>query len=108
MASIPVGLDVAEFLARQDDNTFVRHCDAVTPIVVEYVRGYTRGRGFEVDGSIPADLRAVVISAAARLVTNPTVLRGESAESYAMAAGVDGTYSPAEAAVLQRYRRTHA
>jgi hypothetical protein len=108
MASKPVGLDVAEFLARQDDNTFVRHCDTVANVQFDLVKAYTRGHGFEDDGSVPSDLRTVIITSAARLVTNPTALRGESAESYAMASGVDGGFTDAEKAVLHKYRRRAA
>ena len=108
MAAYPTGLDVATLLGRRDDTIFVGQCSAALEIQIEFVKGFTRGHGFEDDQSLPSDLRAVTISSAARLASNPLALRGESAESYAMAAGFDGSFTRAEVAVLNRYRKRAA
>jgi hypothetical protein len=40
--------------------------DEVLPVVLAYVRSYTRGRGFDADGNPTPDLWAVCVTAAAR------------------------------------------
>lgn len=106
MASRPSGLDVARYLHRQDDSTFITQCNNVVGHATQLVKGYTRGRGFEDDESIPDDLRSVVILVAARMATNPNMLKGETQESYAyVGGGADGGFTEAEQAVLHRYRR---
>lgn len=104
MAAYPTGVDVATFLNRRDDELFVQQCNVALELQIEFVAGYTRGRGFEDDQSIPPDLRAVIISSGARLASNPLSLRGENSESYSMASVMDGTFTPLEIVVLNKYR----
>lgn len=108
MAAYPTGVDIATFLNRRDDEIFIQQCNAALEVQIEFVAGFTKGHGFEDDQSLPSDLRAVVIASTARLAVNPLMLRAENAESYAMAAGYDGSFSRNEIAVLNRYRRRAA
>lgn len=94
---------VAAIVGKQGDTEAVALATAQLPLVAEYVRGYTRGRGFE--GDAPAGpLRAVIVSATARLATNPEQVSvytmGDYSERPAQLAG----WTLAEIGVLHRYR----
>lgn len=94
---------VAALVGRQGDPETEALATAQLPLVAEYVRGYTRGRGF--DGDAPAGpLRAVIVSATARLATNPEQVSvytmGDYSERPAQLAG----WTLAEIGVLHRYR----
>lgn len=94
---------VAAMVGLQGDEDTIDTAKAQLPIVSEYVRGYTRGRGF--DGSAPAGpLMAVIVSATARLATNPEQVTvyttGDYSERPARLAG----WTLAEIGVLHRYR----
>ena len=78
------------------------------PIVLEFVRGYTRGHGFESENEgrgIPADLRAVIVSALSRLVQNPEQVSYYQAADYSERPQVLNGYTLPELAILRRYRR---
>jgi hypothetical protein len=94
----------AAFLGRDDvwDLLESEH----VPLVVAFVKAYTRGRGFTEEG-LADDLAAVVITAAARLVTNPAQLEREHAGEY-IAVGSFAGWTLPELAVLHRYRRRTA
>lgn len=106
--SLPTGADVAAFLGRSGDSLFVIQADAAASAAYEFAKSYCRGRGFEDDENVPSDLRAVIVASAARLATNPNVLRAEQAESYASSSGPDGGWTAQELSVLHRYRRRTA
>ena len=94
---------VAAFVGQPGNAEVVETAVAQVPVVVEYVRGYTRGRGFT--GEAPAGpLRAVIVSGAARLVTNPEQVShftvGDYSERPAQLAG----WTLAELGILRRYR----
>lgn len=94
---------VAGMVGRHGDESVIETAKAQLPLVAEYVRGYTRGRGFI--GSSPAGaLLAVIVSATARLATNPEQLdaytMGDYSERPARLAG----WTLAEIGVLHRYR----
>jgi hypothetical protein len=99
---------VAAYLGRTQDAAFIDQADSAAAASYEFARAYCRGRGFEDDEDVPRDLRQVIISAAARLATNPNMLRGEQAESYASSSGQDGGWAPIELSVLGLYRRRYA
>lgn len=87
------GLDVAE--------------QAVT-IVTAQVRAYTRDNGFSGDQPAP-DLATVILTGAARVVSNPENLRSEhtqldGASIEVQRQVIDGWTLP-ELAILNRYRR---
>ena len=75
---------------------------AVIAIVTSMASAYTRGEGFT-DGEPNDDVRAVILSAAARLVTNPSQVESESMGPFSRTGGFTG-WSTAELATLNRYR----
>lgn len=94
---------VAAMVGLHGDEDTIETAKAQLPIVAEYVRGYTRGRGF-VKSSPAGPLLAVIVSATARLATNPEQLTvfttGDYSERPARLAG----WTLAEIGVLHRYR----
>lgn len=74
-------------------------------VVLEYVNGYTRGRGFH--GMIPErDLQAVIVASAARLFTNPEQVTAYTMGDYSERPAVLAGWTLAEMAVLRRHRVT--
>lgn len=102
--------DVVTFMGREGDTWLAGLAAQHVPIMAELVNAYVRGRGPIRTGlglgefNFPPDLRAVVITASARLLTNPAQLESESSDGYA-ARGSFSSFSLAEQAVLHRYRR---
>lgn len=111
MESPPTGADVAGFLGRGSDAAFVALCNVHVPLVTAFVRGSTRGVGFEdpsdSTSDLQEDLRAVIITATARLVVNPAQVEREGADSYFAVGSFQGWSLP-ELAILHAYRRTTA
>lgn len=102
---------VAGFVARPDDADTLTTARAQLPVVVEFVKAYTRGHGWGVDRDSytpTPSLRAVLVSAAARLVVNPTQVKQYSIADYSESSPVLTAYTLAERGVLHRYRRTSA
>ena len=98
---------MAAFVGQPGNPDVTATAEAQVPIVTEYVRGFTRGRGFR-DESPAGPLRAVIVSGVARLATNPEQVAhfqtGDYSERPAQLAG----WTLAELGVLHRYRRTTA
>ena len=94
---------VAALVGAQGDEDVIELATAQLPLVSEYVRGYTRGRGFT-DGAPAGPLQAVIVSATARLATNPEQVAvytmGDYSERPAQLAG----WTLAEIGVLHRFR----
>lgn len=94
---------VAALVGAQGDEDVIELATAQLPLVSEYVRGYTRGRGFD-DGAPAGPLQAVIVSATARLATNPEQVAvytmGDYSERPAQLAG----WTLAEIGVLHRFR----
>lgn len=102
---LPTAAKVAAYLGKADVPETVSLAEQHLPLVVEFVRAYTRDRGFDTAG-VPNDaLAAVIVSATARLVTNPEqserVTVGDYSEAFATFAG----WTLPELVVLNRYRR---
>lgn len=78
-------------------------------LVVEFVRSFTRGAGFDPDSGatfIVPDLKAVILSAAARAIANPTqAKRLEIGGVNAVPAIFDG-FTLHEQKILNKYRVT--
>ena len=75
--------------------------------VLEYVKGYTRGRGFH--GYVPErPLQAVIVAATGRLVTNPEQVTYYSTGDYSERPATLTGWTLAELQVLRRYRRVTA
>lgn len=102
---------IARFLGRSGEARIKalaeEHAHAVAEFVFAYVQGNAGTR--EVDGSLtfPRDVEAVVVSATARLVTNPSQVDREAADGYSFAGSFKGFTLP-ELAILHRYRRRSA
>jgi len=111
MDSPPTGADVARFLGRSQDQEMVALAGEHVRLVTAFVSGYTRGIGFEdpTDSSsdLEPDLRAVIVTATARLVTNPAQTDREGADGW-FAVGSFNGFSLPELAVLHRYRQRTA
>jgi hypothetical protein len=76
-------------------------------IVLEYVRGYTRGRGFS--GDAPAvPLRAVIVSASARLIANPSQVVSYRTGDYSETPAILAGWTIPERGVLHRFRKVSA
>lgn len=74
--------------------------------VLEYVKGYTRDRGFT--GYLPArPLAAVIVAASARLYVNPEQLSYYQVGDYSERPATLAGWTMAELGVLRRYRRTY-
>lgn len=106
----PTAADVASFLGQGDDQAVVSLAEAHLPIVTAFVHAYTRGRGF--DGGYPDspadDIRAVIIAATARMVTNPEQARSvQVGDAQVRPAVLDGFTLP-ELAVLHLHRKRTA
>lgn len=105
---------VLAFMGRTGDPVAEVTARQAVPLVSEMVAAYVRGNGAQRVGSrvigafdFTPDLRAVVITASARLINNPAQLESESADGYA-SRGSFTSFSLAEQAILHRYRRRSA
>ncbi len=109
MAAAPFGYDVAAFLGQGGDLAVADLAETHLPLVTAFVRAYTGGRGFDATTGDPFDdVAAVIVTATARLVKNPTHTTSESIGSYAVRPGTLEGWSLPELAVLHRYRRRAA
>jgi hypothetical protein len=95
------------FLGRPNDTTLEVSVEQAIPVVTTMVKAYTRGNGFDQYGDLSEELDAVIVTAAARLVTNPGQLAVDQAAgpfTQSLRGGFTG-WTLAELAVLNRYRR---
>lgn len=111
LVGAPTGSDVAAVLGRQTDATFVNGLgQVVADLALEAASAYTRGKGFETDGQVPASLRFAILLRAVRLAQNYSQLVSESRDgvslSYGMAAAQGWTVH--EVLALEQFRRTTA
>lgn len=99
----PDASDLTEFTGRTIDAT---QGDAVIQVVTALASSYTRGRGF-VGGEPAADLRAVILSASARYIVDPSQMVSQNSLgpfSVSYHDGAQGGWTVAEKFVLNRYR----
>lgn len=85
-----------------DEPDIVERCSVVAEVIALFARRYCRSNGFYAEG-IEHDIRAVILTAAARLAANPEQLY-VSVGSVATGAGFKG-WTLAEQAVLNEYRK---
>lgn len=98
---------VAAYAGRAGDADAEQLATAQLPLVAEYVRGYTRGRGFS-SGRPAGALMVVIVAACARLVNNPEQVTYYQVSDYSERPAVLAGWTLTERAVLHRYRRTAA
>lgn len=99
----PTGADVAAFLGQGDNQGLVALAQGHVDVLTAMARAYTRDNGFDEFGEPNEELVAVITTAAARLVSNPSQLASE-AGPFSIRGGFTG-WSLAELVVLNRYRR---
>lgn len=102
----PTVADVVGLLGKTGDPAATAIAEQAVPLVTAMVRGWTRDRGFDADGVPTADVAAVIVGAAARLVANPSQLEGEQVMGpfrLDQRSGFDG-FTTHEQVVLNRYR----
>ncbi len=107
LADFPTGADVVTYLGSGDTARAGAHVGHMTAIV----RAYTRGRGFYegVPPQMAADLAAVIVTATARLVTNPGSIRETSVTGVASQTFNEFRgFNLAELMVLNSHRRRAA
>lgn len=103
------GQQVADFLGRGDDFALVTLAGAHVPVVSAMVKAYTRGAGFDPMLGTPDDaLVAVIVSCAARSVTNPEQARQVTVSDYSESPGLFAGWTLPELAILHTYRRRAA
>ena len=108
MDSLPTGADVLVFLGWPADTAMSAQANAHVVLVTAMAREYTRGVGFGVapnDDECEESIRAVIISAAARSLTNPSQSRRVEAGSFNSVPGVFSGWNLAEVLCLNAYRR---
>jgi hypothetical protein len=99
----PTSADLADFVGT---NVTTAQGEAVLSVVTALCKSYTRGGGFDEDGVPLPDIRAVILTASARLLKDPSQIvenRVKGPFSVTYRAGFDG-WSVAELATLNRYR----
>lgn len=101
--ALVTGQDVADFLGQGTNTQLVALAGEHVTIVTAMTRAYTRGGGFDVVGDPNDEIAAVITTATARLVSNPSQLRYGVAEVQ-MNDAFKG-FNLAETFVLNRYRR---
>lgn len=106
MDSLPSASDVATYLDWTEAD--LRQIDAHLRLVTAMARSYTRGAGFLDDDECEEDIAAVLITATARSVSNPTNATRVEVGSYSeLPARFDG-WTLIEQHVLHSYRRRTA
>lgn len=101
---MPTLVDLERFVGRPVAPTeALVHIETVTALV----RAYTRGRGFT-DGTPEPEVDAVILTATARLITNPTANITETIGEFTTRPSVFNGFNLVETLVLNNYRRRAA
>ena len=111
MSEVPLGSGIssrcADLLGREVRNLGTgdlavarEHTDAA----VSFVRAYTRAHGFEFGDFPNEELASVVITAAARSMSNPHNVQSQTSGPFSVTHFQVGGFTLAERAVLDRYR----
>lgn len=99
---------VAAFLGKPDNPLTLGRATVHCDIVTEYVRGYTRGRGFDTEDAPAKPLESVIVAATARLTANPEQVSYYATGDYSERPAVLAGWTLPELAVLNRYRKRTA
>ena len=100
---MPQPQDIADFLGQGDDSTLVALAGEALPIITAMARAYTRGNGFDDLGHPNDEIEAVITTATARMVTNPSQIPTDIG-SVSVRGGFTH-WTLAEQFVLNRYRK---
>lgn len=99
---------VAAYLGKPGSERYIERATAHVQIVTEYVRAYTRGKGFNDDGAIAPELQAVIVTATAKLTYNPEQVEMFRSGDYMERPQQFQGWTLADLGVLKRFRRTTA
>lgn len=91
---------VVAFLGTGDTGQAIAHTDAT----VSFVKAYTRGVGFEFGDYPNAELESVIVTVAARSLSNPDNVQSQTSGPFSVTRYRVGDFTIAERAVLDRYR----
>lgn len=108
MIAVPTGAEVLAYLDRPGDEHLVAQAGKHAAQAAMLARSYTRGRGFgtgDEAGKCAEDIAAVVVTYAARSLTNPTSAREIDAGSFRASPGSAWSFSLVELLVLNGYRQ---
>lgn len=95
--------DLSAFTGQQLD---AGQAEAVITIVSAQAKSYTRGRGWDTNGQPADDLRAVILTASARRLTDPTqTITDRSMGPFSTSYRPNDGWTTAELYVLNRYRQ---
>lgn len=113
MNELPTGEAVISFLGWPSDPALIAQADQHAAMVGQMARAYCHGHGFQPDAitgdwEAEEDIRAVIVSAAARSLSNPAQDRRVEAGSFNAAPGTFAGWTLPEVGVLHRYRRMTA
>lgn len=97
--------NVADFLGRGSDANIVALAGVHVGIVTELAMGYTRGKGFDVNGTPVQQIASVIVMATARVTVNPEQNKREAFGDFQVTPGTLYGWTLAELAVLNRYRK---
>ena len=104
----PTAVQVASFLGQGEDANVVALAEVHLPLITEMARTHTRGVGFN-DNDEPNDaISAVIVTATARLVSNPTSLQSSQAGPMMARHTVFQGWTLIELSVLDGHRRKAA
>jgi hypothetical protein len=106
---LPVAGDLLTFMGWSPDAVVTAQATAHLNTAALAARTYTRGRGFVKDAdnswTLEEDIAAVIVSAAARSLNNPTQDKRIEAGSFNSVPGSFAGWSLAELGILHAYRR---
>ncbi|GAB2917294.1 hypothetical protein GCM10027047_13850 [Rhodococcus aerolatus] len=107
MSQIPTGADVLAYLGWPSAPELIAQADQHVETVKMLALAHTRGRGLvDVFGACDDAFGAVILSAAARSLSNPSHARRIEAGSYNEVGGVFSGWTLVERVVLDGLRRT--
>lgn len=100
----PLAARVARNLGREGDAETIALAAEHVEIVMEYARGYTRGRGF--NGDTPSrGIAAVIVAAASKLTSNPEQVSSYQTGDYSERGAVLNGWTLNQLSVLNTYRK---
>jgi hypothetical protein len=112
MIPIPGGAEVLVFLGWPVEAHLVAQADVHAAQSATLARSYTRRRGFAMDEdsnpTVEQDIAAVIVSSAARSLSNPSAAKNIEAGNFNEAPGSFYGWSLVELVILQGWRRMAA
>jgi len=105
---LPTASDVAAFLGQPGDSGLLALAEEHLPVVTAMVKGYTRGRGFDIHGWATDDIALIILSSTARLSANPDMTTEVSVDDCSRRQAIFNGFTLPELAVLHNYRRRAA